>query len=84
MRFISEMRKARRRREAAHDLRGLSPDLLADIGIEPDQVEEVAHKMEAGGADRPGRYRKPGPDRILYKAAMFMPMDWPALRRLPF
>ncbi|MBZ8135205.1 DUF1127 domain-containing protein [Afifella sp. IM 167] len=82
MRFISEMRKARRRRQAAHDLRGLSPDLLADIGIEPDHVDEAAQAMAAGGTS--GRGIRPEPDRLLYKAALFMPLDWPQLRRLPF
>ncbi|WP_026379532.1 DUF1127 domain-containing protein [Afifella pfennigii] len=76
MQFIQNMMRARRRRKAAQELRGLSPEILRDIGIEPDQVGRVAADMAAGRETEMERYRRPEPDALLYKASLFMPIDW--------
>ncbi len=39
---LSKFLETRRRRAAIHDLRALPPELLLDIGIEPDQIGAVA------------------------------------------
>ena len=62
---LSELRAARDRRRTVRELRRLSPALLADIGIESEEIEQVVDVRLAGlrygtairwtgRADRPG------------------------------
>jgi uncharacterized protein YjiS (DUF1127 family) len=41
MSVFAKIQEARRRRLAIRDLRGLSPQILSDIGIEPDQIDNA-------------------------------------------
>ena len=47
MRFIEKWRDARRRRLAARELRALGPEILGDIGVEPDRIRETVSGMLA-------------------------------------
>ncbi len=47
MHIIENIREAHRRRQAARDLRALSPDVLRDIGIEPDRIDAAVSQMLA-------------------------------------
>ena len=48
VRVLNGPRDARRRRQAARELRRLSPALLADIGIESEEIEQVVDVRFAG------------------------------------
>ncbi|MBK1622421.1 DUF1127 domain-containing protein [Afifella marina] len=72
MKFIQHLLRARRKRNAAHELRGLSPDLLNDIGINPADVDKVAAKMLSSDELPPQQ-----PHALLFKTALFLPIDWP-------
>ncbi len=47
MTIIERLRQAQRRRQAARQLRALPPELLSDIGIEPDRIDEAVASMAA-------------------------------------
>ena len=48
VRVLSELRAARDRRQTVRELRRLSPTLLADIGIDLEEVEQVVDARLAG------------------------------------
>ena len=48
VRVLSELRAARDRRQTVRELRRLSPALLADIGIESEEIERVVDVRLAG------------------------------------
>ncbi len=57
---LSKFLEWRRRRMAVRDLRALPPELLLDIGIEPDQVGAVAlAAFNNRGARMPSRFDAP-------------------------
>ena len=47
VRALRGLRDARHRRQAERELRRLSPALLADIGIEPEEIEQVVETVFA-------------------------------------
>lgn len=47
MTILARIRQAQRRRQAARELRALPPELLNDIGIEPDRIDEAVASIEA-------------------------------------
>ena len=47
VRALHGLRNARHRRQAERELRCLSPALLADIGIEPEEIEQVVETVFA-------------------------------------
>jgi uncharacterized protein YjiS (DUF1127 family) len=79
MTILAKIRRAIRRRQATRQLRALPPEILRDIGIEPDGIPETVSGMlnaqEQGEAKarapRPAAYREPKPDALLFKAAVF-------------
>ena len=64
VRVLRELRAARDRRRTVRELRRLSPALLADIGIESEEIEQVVDLRLAGlrygTATRVGRASRPG------------------------
>ena len=48
VRVLSELRAARDRRQTVRELRRLSPALLADIGMEPQEIERMVDARLAG------------------------------------
>ncbi len=48
VRVLSELRAARDRRQTVRELRRLSPALLADIGMEPEEIERMVDARLAG------------------------------------
>jgi uncharacterized protein YjiS (DUF1127 family) len=79
MTILAKLRRAIRRRQAVRQLRALPPEILSDIGVEPDRIyEAVTGMLNASGqaeekaqAPRPAAYREPKPDALLFKAAVF-------------
>jgi len=63
-RVLRELRAERDRRRTVRELRRLSPALLADIGIESEEIEQVVDLRLAGlrygTATRAGRASRPG------------------------
>lgn len=55
MRFIEKLRDARRRQLAARDLRALGPEILGDIGVEPDRIRETVSGMLAASKAAEGQ-----------------------------
>ncbi len=45
MSILAKISEARRRRQAVRDLKMLSPEILLDIGIEPDRIDAVVSEV---------------------------------------
>jgi uncharacterized protein YjiS (DUF1127 family) len=80
MSIIAKLRLAYRRRKAARELRAMEPHVLRDIGIEPGQIDAAVSGL-LGEAETPRSvpepYRRPQPDAIAFKSAVFSKVDWP-------
>jgi uncharacterized protein YjiS (DUF1127 family) len=79
MTILAKFRQAVRRRQAVRQLRALPPEILTDIGIEPDRIHEaVTGMLKASGqaeeraqVPRSAAYPQPKPDALLFNSAAF-------------
>ena len=71
MNIFAKLRRAQRRRDAVRQLRALPPELLSDIGIEPDQIDEAVASIAAGAPPAAGGTASS------VEAPVFTHGDWP-------
>lgn len=78
MKLISDFLSASRRRQAVRDIAALTPAQRRDIGIDQDHIGEVAAGLTESAA---ARMRRPEPDALLFKGALFQHVAWPRAHR---
>jgi uncharacterized protein YjiS (DUF1127 family) len=60
MSILANILEARRRRQTISDLRAMSPEILLDIGIEPDRIDAVVSEaVRSRRAQRPPQLNAP-------------------------
>lgn len=60
MSILANILEARRRRQTISDLRAMSPEILLDIGIEPDRIDAVVSEaVRSRRAQRPPHLNAP-------------------------